>query len=137
MEELRKMARAFLEVQANSSEVRFFLHQRHPVPNHGVEFPFQNVGHALCPRRSSGWTIATSQRSYSFRHHDLHLSTLSIPFWRPRGCSIGLTSLSKAVKETLHGRAKLYIPLAGIPKCRVADRLTVGTHPCDFQGCGF
>jgi len=52
VEEFRKMARAFLEVQANSGEFRLFLDQAYPLMNRRVELLLENVGHGFLTCRS-------------------------------------------------------------------------------------
>ena len=47
------MARAFLEVQPDSGELRLFLDQAYPLMNRRVELLLENVGHGLCTRGSS------------------------------------------------------------------------------------
>ena len=55
MQKMRKMARAFFKVERNTLEVRFLLDSSKPILNHGVEFAFKNVCHAL-----NGSTIPVS-----------------------------------------------------------------------------
>jgi hypothetical protein len=52
MEESRKMAGAFFEIQRDAEQVWFFFHEPDPLMNQRVEFCSRNVRHGFCICRS-------------------------------------------------------------------------------------
>ena len=54
------MARAFLIIQRDSSEIRLLLDSGEPFLNHDVELPFENACHSLS--RTSTGIFATHAR---------------------------------------------------------------------------